>query len=102
MRSAIDRSALGFATNTLNSLAHFLEYAELPGSSRQVRNMLDILQNIIQIEQQGKLARDNLPAEAIRSQATPWPQIASERRPFKAASFEPPNIVILPPREPNG
>jgi hypothetical protein len=42
----------GSANDTLNSLANFLDYAELPRSAEQVRNMQAILQNIILIEHQ--------------------------------------------------
>ncbi len=42
----------GSANDTLNSLANFLDYVELPRSAEQVRNMQAILQNIILIEHQ--------------------------------------------------
>jgi hypothetical protein len=42
----------GSANDTLNSLANFLDYVELPHSAEQVRNMQAILQNIILIEHQ--------------------------------------------------
>jgi hypothetical protein len=42
----------GSASDTLNSLANFLDYVEFPRSAEQVRNMQAILQNIILIEHQ--------------------------------------------------
>jgi len=62
----------GSANDTLNSLANFLDYAELPRSAEQVRNMQAILQNIILIEHQNNQdAVDDFEELETRGKARP-------------------------------
>lgn len=44
------------ASNALNSLANFLDYAELPKSARQVKNFRELLENIMHLEQREKFS----------------------------------------------
>ena len=72
-----DVAVANYADNTLERLALFLEYAELPESARQVGNIRNILWNIMQTEQLRKLALGNerLNAQDRRLAAVESPEL---------------------------
>jgi hypothetical protein len=53
-----DTSVSNAASDTLDGLARFLAYVEFPASAEQVRNIREILQGIMVIEQQEKCLAD--------------------------------------------